>query len=45
MNSAEYLALPLSKKKKIIKSVIQAVNKEQRELMDRYHKMKLSRKT
>lgn len=44
MTSAKYMALALSEKKKIVKSIIRAANKEQRDMVERYRSMKRSKK-
>ncbi len=43
MTSTEYINLSFSEKKKIIKSVIQAINKEQRDLVERHRNILLKR--
>lgn len=40
MNSSQFFTLPEKDKKRIIKKAIRAANKEQKDLMERYKKMK-----
>ncbi len=45
MTSGKFIAMPLSEKKRIVKSVIRAANKEQKEVMIRYHALKPDKKS
>ncbi len=44
MNSGKFITMPLSEKKRIVKSVIRAANKEQKAIMTRYRTIKPLRK-